>query len=213
MGYDPHCIGLFFHFCRMEEDFDYADYVSEERVVPEEKLGKYNMPFILFPVVFLLLYLINFGTVSFLDAVDEYFNLVNIFLIFSFGFFVHELIHFLTWQAVSGFPLSEFRVGIRWNSITPVIGCQRPMRVWQLMMGLIAPFLLMGLLPMGAAFYLNNTWLLFSSAIFMAWASADLLTFLLLWKVNKLAYAEMHRTRLGCVVFNLKPTLKESVEA
>ena len=78
------------------EEFDYADYVSEERVVPEEKLGKYNMPFILFPTVFLILYLINFGPNAFLNAIDDYFNLINIFLIFTFGFFVHELIHFLT---------------------------------------------------------------------------------------------------------------------
>ena len=192
------------------EEFDYADYISEERVVPDEKLGKYNMPFILFPAVFLILYQINFGANAFLNAIDDYFNLINIFLIFSFGFFIHELIHFLTWQLASGFPMSEFRVGIRWNSITPVIGCQRPMKVWQFRLGLIAPFVLMGVVPVGIAFYSNNTWLLFSSVTFMAWASADLLTFLQLWKVDRNSFVEMHRSKLGCVVFNLKASIKEA---
>ena len=191
------------------EEFDYADFVSEERIVPDEKLGKYNLPFILLPAVFLFIFVINFGAGAFLIGVNDFFTLANLFLIFTAGFLVHELLHFLTWQGLSRFPIQEFRIGMRWNSFTPVIGCQRPMKVKPLMIGLLVPYLVQGVLPLVFAFYLANTWLLFASVIFMAWASADILTFLLLWKVDKGGFAEMHRSKLGVVVFNRKPVVTE----
>jgi hypothetical protein len=186
------------------EEFDYADFVSEERVVPEEKLGKYNLPFILFPLVFLFIFVINFGTSNFLVGIDDFFTLSNLFLIFAGGFLLHEALHFLCWQALTQYPIEEFRVGMRWNSFTPVIGCQRPMKTVPFMIGLIFPFVVMGLIPLGIAFYLENTWLLFASVVFMAWASADILTFLLVWNSEKNCYVEMHRKKLGCIVYNPK---------
>lgn len=203
-------IGNFFNFVSEEmEDFEYADYVSEERIVPEEKLGKYNLPFMLFPAAFLFLFVINFGTPVFLQGISDYFTVQNLFLIFTAGFLAHELIHFLTWHALSRIPLHEFRIGMRWSSFTPVIGCQRPMALNYFRTGLITPFILLGAVPMGLAFYFENTWLLFSASIFMAWASADILTFLLLWNTQKDSFAEMHRNKLGCIVYNKKNSTEE----
>ena len=188
------------------QDFEYADFISEERIVPDEKLGKYNLPFILFPFIFLFIFVINFGASLFLEGIESFFSVDNIFLILTGGFLTHEFIHFIVWQSLSRFSFHEFRVGIRWNSITPVIGCQRPMKTWQFMSGLIAPFLLMGVLPLIFAFYFINTWLLFSAVLFMAWASADLLTFILIWNAKGKTYVEMHRTKLGAIVFHPKKT-------
>jgi hypothetical protein len=202
---------VFFQLCRRYpmEEFDYADFVSEERVVPEEKMGKYNLPFILFPFVFLFIFVINFGTAPFLLGIDEFFTLPNLFMIFTGGFLVHEMLHFLCWQALTQFPIEEFRIGMRWNSFTPVLGCQRPMRTTPFMIGLIFPFFVMGVVPLALSFYLANTWLLFSGIIFMAWASADILTFLLVWNSDKKSFVEMHRKKLGCVVYNPKETILE----
>jgi len=197
-----------------EKEFDYADFVSEERIVPEEKLGKYNLPFILFPAVLTFLYIINYGTQEFMAGIDSFFTVQNLFLIFVAGFIVHELIHFLSWQAFSGMPIEEFRVGMRWNQFTPVIGCQRPMRPLAFRIGLLAPFLIMGVLPMAIAFYLPNAWLLCAAVIYMAWASADILTFILFWSAPRGCFVEMHRRALGCIVYNPKPVLeKENSEA
>ena len=194
---------VFFHFCRTMalEEFDYADFVSEEKVVPEEKMGKYNLPFILFPFAFLFIFVINFGTNLFLAGIDNFFTLSNLFLVFSGGLIFHETLHFLSWQALTRFPIEEFRVAIRWNSFSPVIGCQRPMRKTPFIFGLIFPFFMMGVVPMALAFYLVDTWLLFAATIYMAWCSADLLTVLLAWNVEKGAFLEMHRKKLGCVAY------------
>lgn len=186
------------------EDFDYADYVSEERVIADEKLGKYNLPFILFPTLFYFLYVINFDAASFMEGMENFITLKNTFLIFSVGFLFHEMLHFLSWQGLSRFPIEAFRVGIRWNSITPVIVCQRPMKLWHFRIGLVTPFIVMGVIPMVFAFSLTNTWLLFASSIYMAWASGDLLTIILLWKVPTGSFVEMHRNKLGVIVFNPK---------
>ena len=183
-------------------DFDYADYVSEERIVPEEKLGKYNLPFILFPAVLPFLYIINFGMQEFMAGVDLFFTVQNLFLIFAAGFVVHELIHFLSWQAFSGMPIQDFRLGMRWNQFTPVIGCQRPMRPLAFRIGLISPFVIMGVIPTAFAFYLPNAWLLLAGVVYMAWSSADILTFILFWSAPKNAFVEMHRKALGCIVYN-----------
>lgn len=194
------------------EDFDYADFVSEERIVPEEKLGKYNLPFISFPVVFLFLFVINFGTAPFLAGVDEYFTLPNLFLVFTGGFLVHETLHFLCWQALTRYPIQEFRMGIRWNSFTPVIGCQRPMKLFPFRAGLLFPLLLMGVTPLAMAFWLGNTWLLFSGCLFVSWASADILTFILVWNSPADSMVEMHRKGLGAILYNRKPEIVSEPE-
>ena len=185
-----------------EKEFDYADYISEERIVPEEKLGKYNLPFILFPAFLPFIYVINFGTQDFLAGTDAFFNVQNLFLIFSAGFVLHEMIHFLGWQAFSGIPIQEFRFGMRRSVFAPVIGCQHPMRPLAFRVGLLAPFILMGVCPMMLAFYFQHVWLLWASVIYMAWASADILTFILFWTVPKGCFVEMHRKSLGCIVYN-----------
>jgi len=186
------------------KEFDYADYVTEERIVPEEKLGKYNLPFILFPFTFSFLYIINFGTAGFTEGINEFFTLQNLFLIFTVGFIAHEMLHFLAWQALSGFRVQDFRIGMRWTSFTPVIACQSPMSINAFRIGLIFPFLVLGVGPMFFAFYWVNTWLLFAGSIYMAWASADILTFILLWNSDKRSFVEMHRSKLGSIVFNPK---------
>jgi hypothetical protein len=55
------------------------------------------------------------------------------------------------------------------------------------------------------AFYLPNVWLLCASVIYMAWASADILTFILFWSAPGGCFVEMHRRSLGCIVYNPKP--------
>lgn len=191
------------------EEFDYADFVSEERVISDEKLGKYNLPFILLPAVFSFLFVINFGTNAYMQGLEDYLTLKNLFLIFSGGFLLHEMVHFLCWQGMSRYPIEAFRIGIRWNSFTPVIACQRPMALWHFRVGLLAPFVLMGVVPMAAAFMFSNVWLLMSGTIFMAWASADILTFILIWPLPSGSYIEMHRNKLGVVVFNPKEKVTE----
>ena len=184
------------------QDFEYGNYLSEEIVVPDEKLGKYNLPFIIFPFCFLFIYIINFGTTSFILGIDDFFTLQNLFLVFSVGFLSHEILHFIPWKALTNFSVQEFRIGMRWHSFTPVIGCQRPMKLNAFRFGLFFPFLVLGVGPMFFAFYWQNTWLLFCGNIFMAWASGDIVTLLLLWKVHKNAFVEMHRAKMGAIVFN-----------
>lgn len=191
------------------EEFDFADFVSEERIIPDEKQGKYNLPFILFPTVFSFIFVINYGTAAYLNGLEDFFTLKNMFLIFSAGFLLHELIHFLVWQGLSRYPIEEFRVGMRWNSFTPVIGCQLPMRLLPFRMGLIAPFLLMGLIPIAASFMMANVWLLMAGSIFMAWSSADLLTFILSWPLKQGCFVEMHRNKLGIIAFQPKEKFSE----
>jgi hypothetical protein len=193
------------------KEFDYADFVSEERVVPDEKLGKYNIPFIVFPFTFLFIFIINHGTAGFMAAIDDFFSLQNLFLVFSAGFLFHEMLHFMAWQALTGFKIQDFRLGMRWNSFTPVICCQRPMAINAFRFGLIFPFIVMGIGPMIFAFYNVNTWFLFAGSIYMAWASADILTFILLWNVSKKSFVEMHRIKLGSIVFNPKEQLAEFI--
>lgn len=205
---------VFFQLCGPEvrmEEFDYADYISEERIVPEEKLGKYNLPFILLPFLFLFIFVLNFGTSGFMEGVEYFFTLPNLFLVFTGGLIVHETLHFLCWQAMTQFPIQVFRVGIRWNSFTPVIGSQRPMRRWPFIAGLLFPLVVMGLMPLALAFYLQETWLLFASIIYCAWSSADILTVIMAWPADSRCFIEMHRKKLGCVVYVPKELMGEAI--
>jgi hypothetical protein len=46
----------------------------------------------------------------------------------------------------------------------------------------------------------------------MAWAYADILTFILFWSAPKGAYVEMHRKALGCIVYHPKPGVHDPDE-
>lgn len=194
-----------------QEEFDYADFVSEEKTVPEEKVGKYNLPFMIFPSVFLFIYVINFSAADFTVGLDQFITVQNLFLVFAGGFLAHELLHLVAWRFMSGYPFRRFRMGMRWHSFTPVITCMRPMPINAFRVGVLFPFFVMGVLPLAFAFYLNEPWLLFAAVIYMAWASADILTFILLWTYSSRTFVEMHSSKLGIIVFNPKEKPEELI--
>lgn len=195
------------------EEFDFADYVSEEKTIPEEKVGKYNLPFMIFPSVFLFIYVINFSSSAFTAGLDQFITVQNLFLVFAGGFLAHEFLHLIAWRFMSGYPFKQFRMSMRWNSFTPVIVCLLPMPVNAFRVGLLFPFVSMGVLPLAFAFYLNEPWLLFASVVYMAWSSADILTFLLLWSCSSRTFVEMHSSKLGSIVFNPKENPEEALHS
>ena len=60
---------------------------------------------------------------------------------------VHELLHGIGWSLFCKNRFKSIRFGIMWSSLTPYCACNEPLGFLQYLVGGIAPFFLLGLIP------------------------------------------------------------------
>jgi len=119
------------------------------------------------------------------------------------GYLLHQVIHGLTWQWLSG-DADTVKYVIRWKSLAISAEITKTMDIFPFVMGLIMPGLVLGVLPMMMSFIDGSGALLLISLIFVLAASDD---WFMLWKLRNVesdAIVENHPTRTG--VFVYQPT-------
>jgi hypothetical protein len=118
-----------------------------------------------------------------------------------FGIFVHELIHMLAWAFFAKKPLSVFKLGFQWKSLTPYAHCKEPMDIQPYRIGSFAPGLLLGILPWFISLFTGDILLFFFGFLYTTAAGGD---FLILWIIRNVkpnTLVEDHPTNAGCYVF------------
>lgn len=188
----------------INEDLYKPTHTVEVVEIPSTKVGKYNLPFILFPFVLLILFMINFGANNFMLAMEELSDIPRLTLLFFGGLVVHEFIHMLFWAFLGGHPFRFFRLGFRWDYFGPYLFSIEPLKAIPFKIGLLAPLVFMGFVPCGFAFYFGNLQLLLLGSIFTMWASGDIVQFILVWKVPSNYLINLHPVKFGCYIF--RPT-------
>ncbi len=121
------------------------------------------------------------------------------FLLF-FGIFVHELIHMFAWAFFAKKPLSVFKLGFQWKSLTPYAHCKEPMDILPYRIGSFAPGLLLGILPWLISLFTGDVLLFFYGFLYTSAAGGD---FLILWIIRNIksnTLVEDHPTHAGCFV-------------
>ncbi len=129
-------------------------------------------------------------------------------LLFIAGVALHELIHgiFFGLFAESGF--SSVRFGFLREYLTPYCHCSEPLKVKQYSLVALMPALLLGLLPIVAAFFVGSLfWLLFG-IVFLSAASGDLMVVWMLRKEPPDTLVQDHVSEPGCWVYK-KPINQE----
>lgn len=184
----------------MTQPHSQVSHKFEDVSIPTDKVAAYNVPFMLLPLLAFLIYMINFGPETLILAIHELKDLYRLSILFVGGIFVHEVLHMVSWSIFSGMPLRAFRVGFKINLYLPYVFCIYPITITSFRVGLLVPFLFMGVLPLSMAFYFENILLLLFGLIFCLWASGDLLLFVLLLKMPSKCLVSQHHEKFGCMV-------------
>jgi hypothetical protein len=122
------------------------------------------------------------------------------FLLFA-GIFIHELIHLFVWSVSARKPLSAFKLGFQWASLTPYAHCREPMNIFPYRIGSVAPGLLLGIIPWFISLFNGNVLLFLFGLAYTSAAGGDFLILWLLHKVKPNTLVEDHPSNAGCYVY------------
>ena len=118
-----------------------------------------------------------------------------------FGILIHELIHMFSWALFAKKPLSAFKLGFQWKSLTPYAHCKEPMDIRPYRIGSFAPGLLLGIFPWIVSLFTGDVLFFFFGFLYTTAAGGD---FLILWIIRNVkpnTLVEDHPINAGCYIF------------
>jgi len=120
------------------------------------------------------------------------------------GIVVHELIHGITWFAVSGNSWKTIKFGFQLKTFTPYCHCKEPMKIKHYLLGAAMPAIILGIIPAIVAWINGDVALLTFGMFFTLAAGGDFMILYLLRNERMNDYALDHPSAAGCFVFRLK---------
>ncbi len=121
--------------------------------------------------------------------------------LFFLGIVIHELIHgiFFAKYAESGFKSVKF--GVLWKTLTPYAHCKEPLKIKQYTYALLAPLIIVGIIPAILGIIIGSGLLLFFGIILSGGAAGDLMIYNLIKKENPEDYVQDHPSEAGCWIY------------
>ena len=117
---------------------------------------------------------------------------------------VHELIHGLTWSFFTPGRFKDIAFGIMRDSFTPYCTCMMPLEKTPYILGALAPLVILGIIPLVAAFIVGSIPLLFAGILMTDGAAGDIM---IVWclltyrsQAETVVYMD-HPTQAGGVIF------------
>ena len=122
-------------------------------------------------------------------------------IIFLLGVVLHELIHGFFAMKYSKNGIKSIKLGISWKMLTPYCHCKEPLTIRNYRIVLIAPLIILGIVPAIIGLIWGNNDIYVFGLIFTLAAGGDII---ILWKLRKekeenLAYDSPDKC--GCEVF------------
>lgn len=119
-----------------------------------------------------------------------------------FGIVIHEALHALTWMLLLRKGIKCIKFGFNVHSFSPYTHCTLPMKVWQYKLGGLTPGLLMGVLPIILSFFLSSVTLNFVGFLFLWAASGDIISLIMIRKLDKNSYVLDHPDEMGFILID-----------
>lgn len=147
------------------------------------------------------LFLWIWGTGPIRAAFDAYFQWpVWIILGMVALIVLHELLHGLTWQRLSGVAREDVYYGIKWEALSPYAHLKVPIQMRPYRWGIAMPGLVLGVLPTLAGLISGSGLVFFIGLFMLIGASGDMIVLYLLRKDDPDTLVEDHPDRAGCYV-------------
>ena len=116
---------------------------------------------------------------------------------------VHELIHGATWAMFTPDKWKNISFGVLWKTLNPYCTCNQPLTRGQYLAGLLAPCVVLGLVPCVVSWFNHSGWILAFGFVMTMSAGGDLLIGSLILKTRtppETLYYD-HPTQIGLVLF------------
>ncbi|WP_343118194.1 DUF3267 domain-containing protein [Romboutsia sp. MSSM.1001216sp_RTP31141st1_F12_RTP31141_220114] len=154
-----------------------------------------------FGLLIIFLYLIIWKTLSF--EIKSIFQSILLLVIFIGSILVHEFLHGFTWKFFCNNKWKSIKIGVIWDKLTPYCHCKEPLSSKQYMIGLLAPFFILGICMGFVAIILRNPLILFISVLNILASGGDTTIAIKILKYinNKEVLILDHPTELGFVSF------------
>ena len=167
--------------------------------------GKANLiavPIAFFSVlVFTIPYIHFWNTQSIKEILSSPFLKLQIYIpALLLGIFLHEIIHAAAFVFIAKVSKNNVTFGFQRKTITPYVHCKVPVKVSFYRTTLLAPGLLLGIIPALFSVVSGQGWLLIYACIFLIGAGGDFLIIWLLRKTGKNELVQDHPTRCGCII-------------
>lgn len=124
---------------------------------------------------------------------------ISVFIFFAvqlLGFVVHELIHGI-FSIIFTKDIKSVKFGILPKQIMFYCHCLKPLYVNQYLIMVVAPFIIMGLIPFVLGLYLDNLFTIFFGYIFSVIAIGDLYIIYLVLRNYQKKYIQDSATEIG----------------
>lgn len=193
---------------------NFENFEKEEKVIDLLKANLVSLKYLalfamVFSVPFFLIWKTGFSLTLF-NAENLYLKLFLPLLIMILGIVVHELIHgiFFAMYAKNGFKSIKF--GILWKMLTPYCHCKEPLQIKHYSVALLAPFVILGIIPAVISLFTGNLVLLIFGILFSSAAAGDLMIYQLIKSENPEDYVQDHPTEAGYYLFKHKKSEENS---
>lgn len=186
---------------------DFSQYHKEMQTIDLVKANfQALLYFAFFTVLFATPYLLIWGFNS-IDLILVDFRLLTIsgpVIGILFGIALHELVHglFFARYAKQGFRSVKF--GVMWKMLTPYAHCKEPLLVKHYIKALLAPLILVGIIPALVGIVLGNAPLLIFGIILSGSSAGDLMIYNLIRKEDPEDYVQDHPSEAGYWMYRKK---------
>ena len=158
--------------------------------------------YMIFPIV--VIYALPFYLVWGKNALLalRFHSLLFLLLFVVLGIVIHELLHGIVWAFFSKKGFRSIHFGIKWEYFTPYCHCTESLKVWQYVLGGIAPLIFMGVLPAIYAMFTGNALWMFYGIFFSIAAGGDIQAIWMLRKFRPDQMVQDHPEELGFILYD-----------
>jgi hypothetical protein len=146
------------------------------------------------------LYFFVWGSISFQPNLPQPLALLWLLFILILSIVIHEGLHALSFLLVGRVPLSALRFGFSWEGFAPYAHCQLPLTIGAYRISVVAPALVLGVLPTAVGLIIGSFGLLLYGAVMLTMAGGDFAVLLAVRTVPPGERVIDHPTAPGCHV-------------
>lgn len=185
---------------------EFDDFIKEKKTID---LAKANVDALKYLVFFLVIFAIPFFLIwgfkiPELDSENLILKALTPLFALLLGIIVHELIHGFFFALYASTGMKSIKFGILWKTLTLYCHCKEPLKIKHYIIALLAPLLVLGIIPAVISLINGNLFLLVLGIIFSAAAAGDLMIYLLIKKENPEDYVQDHPSEAGYYIFRKK---------
>jgi len=174
--------------------------IKKEITLSLYKANLYSLPIIgMILIVMVIPFIMIWGKEHFLEGFRNTRSFLFIFTLIM-GFFLHEVIHFLSYYLIGKVPTKYLKIGFQIKSITPYAHCKKPLTASVYRLSAILPGLLLGIIPGIACLITGNAYIFILTIIFTIAAGGDFLLIWLLRKIPACFLVQDHPEKAGCII-------------